>query len=241
LAAAIEAAVVAAVAQALDRSKHLARSNPFARSHHSDSISVASPTNAQRFPAEDERFAFKQTVATFYGLTVDDPTRLRNMLGDEDVSTAVTLAHIWPASYTNWGDACANLALPEKFYEDPRNYLLLPKYLHDAFDKGYVVLTPSKDGITISVIRHEKVRSLRDCASLMLLHRRKLIIPQNSPYMRILANFALYAMGHEDVGNDLEGEIFDALSATSSEGGKAKGKATAAALLKDGSYRWHHR
>jgi hypothetical protein len=58
------------------------------------------------------------------------------MLGNCAPVNDVTLAHIWPASYTNWGDLCSELALPPDFYKDPRNFLLLPRDVHELFDHG---------------------------------------------------------------------------------------------------------
>jgi hypothetical protein len=55
----------------------------------------------------------------------------------------VTLAHIWPASYTNWSDAARELSLPPDFYREPRDFLLLPEDVHVAFDHGRVIFVPA--------------------------------------------------------------------------------------------------
>ena len=158
LAATISAARASEREKTLQTMAYLQRINPFAESHHSDSISVASSPDAVRFPSASDRAVFKREVAAFYGLEVkDDDSKLRDMLGNVSNFSDVTLVLIWPASYTNWGDRCSSLALPAYFYMNPRNFLLLPKPLHDAFDRGYVVFVPSKEHITIRVIRREKV------------------------------------------------------------------------------------
>jgi ABC-type phosphate transport system substrate-binding protein len=93
-------------------------------------------------------------VSNHYGASGSDG-KVFNMLGEEADFSSITLAHIWPASYTNWNDVGLDLALPGDFHEDCRNFLLLPKDLHDEFDKGYVIFTLSRqvDG-TFKVFIH---------------------------------------------------------------------------------------
>ena len=81
----------------------LLRLNPFALSHHSDSLS-ASPVQAARIPAEPDRHDFKIEVAKYYGLVVKGhPELLRNMLNETVPFAEATIAFIWPAEP---GPAC---------------------------------------------------------------------------------------------------------------------------------------
>ena len=223
----------------MDEAALLQRLNPFALSHHSDSLSAASPIQAARFPAEPDRHDVKIKVAKYYGLFVKGhPELLRNMLNETVPFAEATLAHIWPASYTNWGEACASLGLPGEFYKDYRNYLLIPKPLHDAFDHGHAVLIPDKTGITIRIIKASRLT-----AGLGGLDGRRLCIPRKgvSPYKRELAYFALRAKGVLQVGRQVEDAIWDSLSASSSEGGNAKVKEMVDKLIRNKQLAWHHR
>lgn len=221
----------------MDEAALLLRLNPFALSHHSDSLSAASPVPAARFPAEPDHHAFKVEVARYYGHCVKGhPELLRNMLNETVSFAETTLAHIWPASYTNWGEVCASLGLPGEFYKDPRNYLLLPKPLHDAFDRGHVVLIPDRAGITIRLIK-----ASRFTTGLEGLDGRRLCIPRKgaSPYKRELAYFALRAKGMLQVSRQVEDAIWDSLSA-GSEGGNAKVKQLVDKLIRNKQLAWHH-
>lgn len=116
--AALSVAVTAAVRAALAERTLFDRMNPFARSHHSDSISIFSAAGAERFPGSDrERQKFKKEVINFYGLS--SIFGVVDMLGNLALLRAVTLAHIWPASYTNWEDPSRELALPGDFHKNP--------------------------------------------------------------------------------------------------------------------------
>lgn len=160
------------------------------------------------------------------------------MLGKVVPFDDATLAHIWPASYTNWGEACANLGLPGEFYKDTRNYLLLPKPLHDAFDHGHAILNPDKKGITIRIIGNSRLT-----AGLERLDGRRLSIPKQgaAPYKRELAYFALRAKGVNEVKNIVKDAIWDGLSASGSEGGNAKIKQMVDKLVRNKQLVWHHR
>lgn len=229
----------AARAEAFEMAALLDRLNPFAYSHHSDSISAFSPTAATRFPAPEDRADFKRTTAKFYGLTVKgNPGQLRDMLGDLRSFDEVTLAHIWPASYTNWGDACSELALPPEFYKEPRNYLLVPKNLHDAFDRGHVIFIPSKRSITIRFICESRWTLALD----KKLDGRRLYIPRQgaSPFKRELAYFAAVAKGNREVDADIERDIQSGLSASVSSLGNAKVKTLVGKLLQARKLKWHH-
>ena len=235
----VAAAAERARQEALEEAALLLRLNPFALSHHSDSLSAAPPVPAGRLPAEPDRHDFKVEVAEYYGLFVRDrPELLRNMLNETMPFAETTLAHIWPASYTNWGDVCASLGLPGEFYKDPRNYLLLPKPLHDAFDHGHAVLIPDKTGVTIRIIKASRLT-----AGLESLDGRRLCIPRQgvSPYKRELAYFALRAKGMLRVSRQVGDAIWDSLSASCSEGGSAKVKQVVEKLVRKRRLVWHHR
>ena len=177
----IEAAKEQARREALEEMDLLQRINPFAMSHHSDSLSAFSPTGAMRFPPDNERTDFKAEVARFYGLNSKLKGMVYNMLGELVPFSEATLAYIWPASYTNWGDACEALALPGEFYKEPRNYLLLPKAIHDAFDHGHLIFTPSKRHITIRIIKHSRFTHDLTAYDGKRLHIQNVVKRQKSP------------------------------------------------------------
>jgi hypothetical protein len=221
----VEDAVKAAVGTALSaQRKELAlldRMNPFARSHHSDSISLHSAAGAQRFPGnERERKAFKERVAGFYGLQSRVPGFMTNMLGAFSREDRVTLAHIWPASYTNWADAERELSLPPEFYKEPRNFLLLPEDVHVAFDHGRIVFVPAATHITCFVLPGAAVNK-----RIRKLHGRRLYLPRHDvggvPYKRQLAFFALQAKGQAVVEQGVQAALDDALSASADASGNA--------------------
>ena len=194
-ASALESAVIAAVRAAMQERELFDRMNPFARSHHSDSISLHTAVGAARFPgSEGERVAFKQTVAEFYGLTSVLPRSMVDMFGNVHFRRNVTLAHIWPASYTNWEDPRNELALPEGFHQEPRNFLLLLRDVHEAFDAGHIIFVPAPSHITCYVLPGKPVKK-----GLYKLHGKKLHLPRHDaggvPYKRQLAYFALRAKG----------------------------------------------
>jgi hypothetical protein len=174
------------------------RMNPFRASHHSDSISIHSPPGSVRFPAtETEKRKFKKAVAAHYGLASGTKGMLFNMLGEEKSKAEVTLAHIWPRSYTNWGEPCEHLGMPGDFYKNPRCFLLLSKEVERAFDEGVLILVPSQPqgaagsrAITIHIIQPGHVLAT---AYVNSLDGRQLHIPQGLPYCRLLAFFALQA------------------------------------------------
>ena len=132
--------------------------NPFAVSHHTDLISSPGggsegPDSPARNPSSALRRAFKRSIAVFYGLTSASDNKLFDMLGEERIFSEVTLAHIWPESYKNFSDYANSMGLPEGFELQPRNFLLLPRALHVAFDEGKVGFIPSRSDIVIRVFR----------------------------------------------------------------------------------------
>ena len=49
------------------------------------------------------------------------------------------------------------MALPPDFYTHPRNFLLLPRDVHEAFDAGLLGFVPSRDAIVVRVFRRERL------------------------------------------------------------------------------------
>ena len=205
----------AAVAAALADAKLIRALNPFAREHHSDATSHSS---APLSPSRAERRAFKASVAAFYGLDHEgDAGTLTDMLGVARPCHEVTLAHLWPASYGNFGEYARDMALPAGFHEQPRNFLLLPRDVHEAFDKGLVAFVPKRDGgIVLRVLRPESLPAL-----VVSLDGARLHLPSGkAPYRRTLGWFAWLAKGAVDVAPGVREELDEALDATDSPGGK---------------------
>lgn len=194
----VEEAVAKRLTEALELRSVAERMNPFAASHHSDSISINSPPGSLRLPADGwHKREFKKEVAAHYGLTSPNEGMVFNMLGEEKSKSEVILAHIWPRSYTNWDDPCQHLGMPKEFYRDPRCFLLLPEEVEKAFDKGVLIFIPSppegaagRRAIAIHVIQPRHALATDYVKS---LDGKQLNIPQGLPYCRILAFFALMA------------------------------------------------
>ena len=192
--------------------------NPFARSHHSDVTSpsgsgVLSPSSRA---ARTERVDFKRSVADFYGLMHADSNKLVDMLGVERRFDEVTLAHIWPASYGNFGDYAKEMALPADFHVQPRNFLLLDRELHVAFDDGRVAFLPSRAGIKVRVLRPEGLSN-----AMLALDGRALHLPRPgaTPFKRTLGWFAWLAKGASSCSRELLGELDASISVSASEDG----------------------
>ena len=217
----LEQRILNAVQNAMDERALFDRMNPFARSHHSDSISLHSAVDAHRFPGnERERKAFKETVASFYGLKSMVPGWMYDMFGSLSLKQRVTLAHIWPSSYTNWSDAARELAMPPGFYKEPRNFLLLPEDVHFAFDHGRIIFVPAITHINCYVLPGAAVSK-----RIRKLHGKKLHLPKHAtggvPYKRQLAFFALQAKGQTAVGEVVQAALEGAMSASADAGGNA--------------------
>ena len=198
--------------------------NPFAVEHQSDSVSVAGVT-----PAPTTIDAFKRRVAKFYGLESADENRLVDMLGDERPSSDVTLAHVYPKSYANFGLYAAEMSLPPDFNTNPRNFMLLPRPLHTDFDCGFVAVIPSATALRIRVLD-----SSRASEESRTLDGRVLILPREAegrvPYRRTLGWFAWLAMGAtsflgaaRDVDVAVDGELEDAINASHNENALRQG------------------
>lgn len=229
----------------LDKRAALDRMDPFLHSHHTESVSVAS---SQAFPrTTGERQGMKRQVAAYYGLRSEEGY-LVDMTGTRRETKDVQLAHIWPRSYQNWDAPCEHLGLPGGFYQDVRNFLLLPQNLHQAFDAGHVVFIPKPqevvDGVArrrilIQVIRHDKLLAFPD---VIALHNTHLHIPTPSlPYCRLLAFFALMAKKHVDVGLDTERLMRAAVDdGTDSAGGRSRLRDAADDLVTFNKVKLHH-
>jgi hypothetical protein len=118
-----------------------------------------------------------------------------DMLGVPRRFDQVTLAHIWPESYGNFSDYASEMALPGDFHLQPRNFLLLPRDVHDAFDAGKLGFVPSREGnFTARVFRRDGLPD--GIASLDGVH---LHLPRalegHVPYRRSLGWFAWLAKG----------------------------------------------
>ena len=178
----------------------------------------SSPAAAQRI-----RWAFKVSVAEFYGLAcADNPTVLVDMLGVLRPFHEVTLAHVWPASYQDFGTYAAEMALPGDFHGNVRNFLLLPEDLHKAFDSAKVCFIPCSAGIRMRVLRPEGLCARVAALDGVLLHLPGAAAsPPRVPFKRILGWMAWLAKGANVVGPATELEMSEALGASASAEGNA--------------------
>ena len=177
---------------------------------------MAPAFRAHRGAAKTERVDFKRSVADFYGLLHADPNKLVDMLGVERRFDEVTLAHIWPASYGDFGDYAREMALPVDFHTQPRIFLLLDRELHVAFDDGRVAFLPSRAGIKIRVLRREGLSDAIFALDGRVLH---LLKPDTTPFKRTLGWFAWLAKGATSCSSELLGELDSKFSASASEDG----------------------
>jgi hypothetical protein len=137
------------------------------------------------------------------------------MLGNEQRFDQVTLAHLWPAALMETASALAgDLKLPADFSTTPRNFLLIPKTLHDAFDDGRVAFVPSRDGIVIREFRGSMFQHLNG---------RFLHIPRagegHVPFKRLLSWFAWFAKGNSLISAVASSELEKSLGASADEFG----------------------
>ena len=202
--------------------------NPFARSHHSDTTSLSEGSSPSGRKANAEQVAFKRLVADFYGLSLADPNKLVDMLGVERRFDEVTLAHIWPASYENFGDYARQMALPADFHKQPRNFLLLDRELHAAFDDGRVAFLPSRAGVKVRVLSPEGLSEAMRALDGRALHLPR---PEAAPFKRTLGWFAWLAKGASRCSEELLGELNASISASASaDGNEALGLLVAKAV-----------
>lgn len=202
--------------------------NPFARSHHSDLTacspevaSTLSPTSAAKARAA------KRAVAEFYGLTDPDPNYLVDMLGNRAPFHLVTRAHLYPRSYTNFHLFASYMSLPPDFNTNPRNFLLLDKEIHDAFDAGYVGFIPRSGALIIRVFRPTRVTARVASLDGQQLHWP---IEASQPYRRILGWFAWLAKGTDDTSAETANELEAALNASGDDGNTALQRAIEEAI-----------
>ena len=159
---------------------------------------------SQREAAEKKRIDLKIKVLEYYGLLVDhadaDKTlwTARTMLDTAGTPPlpidACTLAHIWPEEKKMLASAIASeLKLPDGFYLEPRNYLILPRDAHEGFDNESLLFLPSANGrIKVRKWRLED-RSPAEAAAVAKYDGRELSWPNRDtaspciPFMRLLA------------------------------------------------------
>ena len=198
--------------------------NPYARSHHSDLTASAGSQGALALSpsSRSAERATKVAVANYYGLTDPDPNYLTDMLGNRHRFDAVTSAHLYPKSYQNFHEFASYLSLPSSFLtgSDPRNFLLMDKELHDAFDDGFIGFIPNQSkSLTIRVFRRARVS-----ARVVGLHGQTLHWPNkhHQPYRRILGWCAWLAKGATSVDAEVGQELEAVLDASDDvEGNKA--------------------
>jgi hypothetical protein len=193
--------IEAAVAEVLAARDRVDRFNPFLVSHHSDTATSPSGTlgSSPRSVRKEERVRFKREVATYYGLATGDPNTLVDMFGVVCRFDEVTLAHVWPNALVDAAPSLEDklaLALPHDFYRSPRNYLLLGKDVHDAFDAGLIAFIPSRGAINVRAFKPVPAAVSAQVAGLM---ERQLVLPRAAeghvPFRRLLAWFAWLAKG----------------------------------------------
>lgn len=222
------------IAQALDDARQVESFNPFARSHHSDLTAATGALGALALSPSSKTAerAVKVTVAAFYGLTDPDPNYLVDMLGNRALFHEVTRAHLYPKSYQNFHEFASYLSLPAPFLTgtDPRNFLLIDKELHDAFDAGFVAFIPvPATELTIRVFRPARVS-----ARVAGLDGQRLRWPTTAsqPYRRILGWCAWLAKGAEPVDDAVGAELDAALDASDSFEGNTALKAAVEQALR---------
>lgn len=151
----------------------------------------------------DARILAKKSAIEYYGLGV--------VVGDADTSvwkchtmlperepvegipfSACNLAHIWPVEMIRQADEiAAELKLPDGFFAEPRNYLVLPRIVHVAFDSEAVLLVPKRDGtVVVRKWRADKLTA-KDAESLSPYYNQTLQWPNSAkapcvPFMRLL-------------------------------------------------------
>ena len=179
----------------------------------------ASPTAG----ASRVRKEFKASVAEFYGLAcADSPNELMDMLGMRSPFNEVELAHLWPASYQDFGPYASQMALPGEFHSNQRNFLLLPKDLHQAFDSAKVCFIPCSAGIRVRVLRPSGLSASVVALDGKLLHLPSAAAsPPRVPFKRILGWMAWLAKGASALAPAAEHEMSEALGASASAAGNA--------------------
>lgn len=155
-------------------------------------------------------------MAEFYGLTDPDPNYLVDMLGSRAPFHSVTRAHLYPRSFTNFHQFASYMSLPPDFNTNPRNFLLLDKELHDAFDAGFVGFLPRSGAFVIRVFRPTRV-SLR--VANLNGQQLRWSNAASQPYRRILGWFAWLARGTDESTVETANELEAALDASDNPDG----------------------
>jgi hypothetical protein len=143
-----------------------------------------------------------------------------DMLGMRRPFNEVELAHLWPALYQDFGPYASQMALPGEFHSNQRNFLLLPKDLHQAFDSAKVCFIPCSAGIRVRLLRPEGL-----CAHVVALDGQLLHVPSAAatpprvPFKRILGWMAWLAKGASVLAPAAELEMNEALGASGSAEG----------------------
>jgi len=161
------------------------------------------------------------SVAAFYGLDgAANADTLTDMLGRQQSFGDATMAHLWPALYANFSDYAREMALPADFHMHPRNFLLLPRAVHEAFDAGLLGFVPSRDAVVLRVFHSERLPP-----GVAALDGTRLHLPRAAegrvPFKRTLVWFAWLAKGAADLPEPVHAELTGALSASASSGGNA--------------------
>ena len=153
---------------------------------------------------ETARLELKLRTLRYYGLLVDDSSAdkadwtAHTMLDEPGAPplplAACTLAHLWPEELEALaGEIADELHLPDGFYTEPRNYLILPKDAHDGFDNQALLFLPASNGkISVRKWRLED-RSPAEEAGSAKYFGKELSWPNREaaspelPFMRLLA------------------------------------------------------
>jgi hypothetical protein len=139
------------------------------------------------------------------------------MLGVRRPFHEVELAHIWPASYQDLGPFAVDMALPGDFHDNQRNFLLLPRDLHEAFDSAKVCFIPCSAGIRVRVLRPQGLCPRVAELDGTLLHLPKAADkPPGVPFKRILGWMAWLAKGSSTLAPAAECDMSEALGASAS-------------------------
>ena len=214
----------ALVAQALLDHRRVERLNPLARTRLSEATSPtgSSAPSGTASMRRVERRAFKASVAAWYGLDTAGDDVISDMLGVPRRFDQVTLAHIWPESYGNFSEYASEMALPGDFHLQPRNFLLLSRDVHDAFDAGKLGFVPAREGhFTVRVFRREGLPDGVASLDGVRLHLPR-ALEGHVPYRRSLGWFAWLAKGAAARSpGELGAELEAALEASESSSGNA--------------------
>lgn len=216
--------------QLLERQQQLDAHREFDRLFIGPVIHTSGSWASPRSPVPGEQFELKVATIEYYGLwasrTGADCSQwtVHPMLSEEGALSDGTpapvpfrdaiLAHVWPSKYRReTGELAALLGLPPTFSVDPRNFLILPKFLESAYDSDELLLLPRRGAPpSVSVRRNRgglmpvahQPRLDAFCAAAPSLFLPLAAAPANRmPWLRVLgwkALSAIRARGEEEVG-----------------------------------------